>query len=148
MKRIDYLKVNPEAVKTLFPLEKYLSTSGLEKSLLNLIKLRASLINGCAYCINMHYKEAIASGELQQRLNCVSVFRDTPFFNEREHAALAWTEAVTNISETHAPDHLYEEVLKHFNDKEAIDLTLAIIAINSWNRLAISFRKELDSNPI
>jgi AhpD family alkylhydroperoxidase len=114
--------------------------SGLEPSLVELIKLRASLINGCAYCIDMHTKDTRAEGETEQRLYVVSAWRETPFFTDRERAALEWTEAVTLVSQDHVPDSVYERARQHFTEKELVDLTMAIIAINGWNRLAISFR--------
>ncbi|AWN73853.1 carboxymuconolactone decarboxylase family protein [Legionella anisa] len=138
--RIDYTQF-PGAIQAIFGLEKYVNSSGLEKSLLELVKLRASQINGCAYCVDMHTADAKKEGESDRRLHAVVVWRETPFFTPRERAALAWTEAVTLLSETHAPDDIYNEVLTCFNEKEVIDLTMAIIAINSWNRLAVSFRK-------
>lgn len=138
--RLNYIKAAPEAAKAMYHLEQFVSQCGLEASLLNLVKLRASLINGCAYCVDMHTQEAIKAGESERRLFAVPVWRETPFFNERERAALAWTEAVTLINETHAPDALYQEVIQHFDEKETVNLTLAIATINSWNRLAIGFR--------
>lgn len=121
-------------------LERYVHQCGLEKSLLELVKSRASQINGCAYCIDMHTKDARAQGEQEQRLYALSVWEETPFFTERERAALAWTEAVTKVGETRVPDAVYEHASRFFNEKELVDLTLAIVAINGWNRLAISFR--------
>jgi AhpD family alkylhydroperoxidase len=139
--RIDYENVAPDAVKSMFPLEGYVNKSGLEKSLLELIKLRASQINGCAYCVDLHVADAHKAGESERRLHSVVVWRESPFFTAKERAALAWTEALTLLSETHAPDDIYQEVLKNFGEKEAVDLTMAIIAINGWNRLAVGFRK-------
>jgi AhpD family alkylhydroperoxidase len=104
------------------------------------VKMRASQINGCAFCLDMHSKDARAAGETEQRLYALDAWRETPFFTDRERAALAWTEAVTRVSETHVPDEIYETVRQHFTEKELVDLTLAIVAINGWNRLAISFR--------
>ncbi len=138
--RIDVTKVSPEAAKGLYALEKYLRTCGLEHSLLHLIKMRASQINGCAYCLDMHSKDARAGGETEQRLYALNAWRETPFYTNRERAALAWTEALTLISETHAPDDVYEEVREQFDENELMDLTLAIITINAWNRIAIGFR--------
>ncbi|HHF7375438.1 carboxymuconolactone decarboxylase family protein [Legionella bozemanae] len=138
--RIDFNKF-PDAIQAIFALEKYVNSSGLEKSLLELVKLRASQINGCAYCVDMHTADAKKEGESDRRLHAVVVWRETPFFTPRERAALAWTEAVTLLSETHAPDALYNELLTCFNEKEVIDLTMAIVTINSWNRMAVSFRK-------
>jgi len=123
-------------------LEAYVRQSGLENSLLELVRLRASQINGCGYCIDMHTKDARLAGETEQRLYLLSAWREAPFYTDRERAALAWTEAVTRISPESVDDALYESVRRHFNEKELVDLTLAIIAINGWNRLAISFRTE------
>lgn len=138
--RIDYRKIAPGAISAMSGLENYVLNSGLEPALLELIKLRASQMNGCGYCVDMHTKDARARGESEQRLYAIVVWRETPFFTERERAALAWTEAVTQVSNEHVSDELYEFAHRHFNDKELVDLTLAIIAINGWNRLAISFR--------
>jgi AhpD family alkylhydroperoxidase len=121
-------------------LEDYVHSSGIEPSLLELVKFRASQINGCAYCLDMHSKDARANGETEQRLYAISAWHETPFFSERERAALEWTEAVTKVSETHVPDDVYERVRKHFSEKELVDLTFAIVTINGWNRLAIGFR--------
>lgn len=139
--RIDYYKSSPEAVKAMIELENFINKSGLDKTLLNLVKLRASQINGCAFCVDTHCSEARKNGESERRLYAVTVWRETPFFTERERAALAWTEAVTLLSETHAPNDVYQEVIKFFNEKETVDLTMAIVTINGWNRLAVSFRK-------
>ena len=138
--RIDYRKAAPGAISAMLGLENYARNSGLEPALLELVKLRASQMNGCAYCVDMHTKDARAGGESEQRLYAIVVWRETPFFTERERAALAWTEAVTQVSHEHVPDEAYEFACRHFNEKELVDLTLAIIAINGWNRLAISFR--------
>lgn len=138
--RIEYNTIAPDAVSAMLGLEKYVRQSGLQASLLELVKLRASQINGCAYCVDMHTKDARARGESEQRLYAVVVWRETPFFTDRERAALAWTEAVTQVSWDHVPDDVYDLTRKHFNEKELVDLTMAIIAINGWNRLAISFR--------
>ena len=139
--RITYGTVAPEAIRAMGGLEAYVRHhSGLEPSLLELVRLRASQLNGCAYCIDMHTKDARAAGESEQRLYGVTAWRETPFYSERERAALAWTEAVTLISWEHVPDAVYEQTREHFTEKEMVDLTMAIIAINGWNRLAISFR--------
>lgn len=121
-------------------LEEYIRQSGLEPSLLELVKVRASQINGCAYCIDMHTKDARARGESEQRLYELVAWRETPFYTDRERAALAWTEAVTHVSDTHVTDEVYELAREQFSEKELVDLTLAIVAINGWNRRAISFR--------
>jgi len=138
--RIDYLKSARGVYEAMLGLEKYLLQCGLEHGLLDLIKLRVSQINGCAYCIDMHWKDLRAAGESEQRLYGLDAWGESPYYTDRERAALAWAEAVTKISETHAPDEVYEQTRRHFNEKELSDLTLAIAAINSWNRLAISAR--------
>ncbi|MGE5222285.1 MAG: carboxymuconolactone decarboxylase family protein [Omnitrophica WOR_2 bacterium] len=138
--RLIYKEVAPEGFRTMLKLGYYVNTSGLEPSLLNLIRLRASQINGCAYCIDIHTREARARGETEQRLYALSAWRETPFYSDRERAALAWTEAVTLISESDVPDELYESVRPQFSEKELVDLTFAVISINSSNRLAVSFR--------
>ncbi|HET6528427.1 MAG TPA: carboxymuconolactone decarboxylase family protein [Balneolaceae bacterium] len=140
--RINYQKVAPKALKGMFELEKYLANSGLERSLYELVKLRASQINGCAYCIDMHTKDSREAGETEQRLYALSAWRETSFYSDRERAALEWTEALTLISENDVPDSIYDAVRKHFGEEELVTLTMAVIAINSWNRLAISFRNE------
>jgi AhpD family alkylhydroperoxidase len=138
--RIDYLKVSTGAYHTLLELEKYLHECGLQEPLLNLVKLRASQINGCAYCLDMHWKDLRALGESEQRLYSLDAWNESPYYSDRERAALAWTEAVTRVSETHVPDEVYEESKKHFSEKELADLTLAVATINMWNRLAIAGR--------
>jgi AhpD family alkylhydroperoxidase len=138
--RLDIQKISPQAYQAMAGLETYVRNSGLEPGLLELVKLRGSQINGCAYCIDMHTKDARANGESEQRLYALSAWRETPFFTDRERAALAWTEAVTMISETHAPDDVYQEVRQHFSEPEFVNLTMAIVAINGWNRLALGFR--------
>jgi AhpD family alkylhydroperoxidase len=138
--RIDYARVAPGAMTAMLGLEAYVHRSGLEQSLLELVKLRASQINGCAYCVDMHTKDARAHGETEQRLYAVVAWQETPFFTDRERAALAWTEAVTNVREGHVADDVYELARARFAEKELVDLTLAVVAINGWNRLAIGFR--------
>lgn len=138
--RIKYEKFAREALHSLLTLERYLAQSSIEPNLLHLIKMRASQINGCAYCIDMHSKDARALGEPEQRLYELDAWRETPFYTDRERAALDWTEALTLISETHAPDESFEKLRAHFSEKEIVDLTYAIGAINFWNRLAISMR--------
>ncbi|HEX5505462.1 MAG TPA: carboxymuconolactone decarboxylase family protein [Thermomicrobiales bacterium] len=138
--RLEYAKVAPGASRAMSGLEQYVHQSGLEPALLELVKTRASQLNGCAYCLDMHTKDARARGETEQRLYALSAWRETPFYSERERAALAWTEAVTLIASGHVPDEVYDEVRRHFSDKELVDLTMAVVAINGWNRLAISFR--------
>jgi AhpD family alkylhydroperoxidase len=140
--RLDYAKINPAALKAMYGLEVFVKHSGLEKPLLELIKLRASQINGCAYCIDMHTKDARAAGETEQRLYLLNAWREAPFYTDRERAALEWTEAVTLVSQTHVPDEVYESVKEHFTEQELVNLTMAVVTINGWNRLAISFRAE------
>ena len=139
--RIDFYTASPDAFKAMLALETAVSKLGLEKSLLELVKLRSSQINGCAFCIDMHTADARKEGETERRLYAVTAWREAPFFTGRERAALAWTEALTRISETHAPDADYALLSEHFNPKEMVDLTVAINAINGWNRLAVGFRK-------
>jgi AhpD family alkylhydroperoxidase len=139
--RLD-INVAPGIYKAMIGLEAYLHQSGLEISLLHLIKLRASQVNGCAYCIDMHWKDLRAIGETEQRLYGLDAWRESPYYSDRERAALAWTEAVTLITDGHVADAVYEEVKPHFSDKELADLTLAVATINAWNRLAIASRTE------
>lgn len=140
MPRLDYRKVSPEGLAAFGRLETYVRGSGLETSLLELVRTRASQINGCAYCLDMHTKDARAEGETEQRLYALSAWRETPFFSGRERAALAFTEAVTRIADAHVGDEVYADAVRHFDDKELADLMLAIVAINGWNRLAITFQ--------
>ena len=114
--------------------------AGFDERLLDLVRMRASQVNGCAYCLDMHSKDARAAGETEQRLYGLSAWEEAPYYTPRERAALAWTEAVTRVADTHVPDAVYEEVRPHFTDKELVDLTYAVMAINAWNRLAIAFR--------
>ncbi|MBA2939847.1 carboxymuconolactone decarboxylase family protein [Paenibacillus sp. CGMCC 1.16610] len=136
--RLDYMKVRPESLQTLLKLEGYVQKSGLEHKLWELIKIRASQINGCAFCIDMHTKDAVAAGETEQRLYLLNAWREAPFYTESERAALALTEAVTRISDAGVPKELYEQVRKHFDEKQFVDLIMAINGINCWNRMAIS----------
>ncbi len=137
---IDYRAIAPQAFEAMYGLESYIGGCGLEPRLLELVNLRASQMNGCAYCIDMHTKDTRAEGESEQRLYTVSVWRETPFFSDRERAALAWTEALTAIGKTNVPDDIYETARRQFNELELVDLTMAVIAINGWNRLAVRFR--------
>ncbi|MBF6024145.1 carboxymuconolactone decarboxylase family protein [Lysobacter niastensis] len=138
--RLDFYKASPDAAKAMLALEAAVGKLGLEPHLIELVKLRASQINGCAYCVDLHSSDARKRGESERRLHAVAVWREAPFFTDRERAALAWTEALTRIAETRAPDSDYEWLSGHFDERERVDLTLAINAINSWNRLAIGFR--------
>ena len=138
--RIDYRKVNPAAVTAMAGLERFVRISGLEPGLVHLVKLRASYINGCAYCVDVHTRDAHADGETEQRLHAVPVWRETPFFTPRERAALAWTESVTEIARTGVPNDAYDEARAEFSESELVALTMVIIAINGWTRLAVSIR--------
>lgn len=141
--RIDYSKVGAGAYKAVLGMETYVRHCGLEHSLIELVKLRASYINGCAYCIDMHSKDALVEGETAQRIFAVPVWRETPFFSPRERAALAFTETVTLISEDGVPDDVYEATRRHFSEEEMVNLTMAIATINVWNRLAVTFRSDV-----
>jgi AhpD family alkylhydroperoxidase len=138
--RIHYEKQAPEALRAMYALERHLRASSLGETLLELVRMRASQINGCAYCLDMHSKDARANGETEQRLYELNAWRETPFYTERERAALEWTESLTLIAETHVPDDVYERVRKEFTEAELVDLTYAVMAINAWNRLGISMR--------
>ena len=140
--RLDYGKAAPGSVQAMYKLEKYVEGSGLERPLRELVKTRVSQINGCAFCIDMHTKDARAAGETEQRLYGLSAWREAPYYSERERAALAWAEVVTLISQTHASDEEYEAARAQFGEEELVKLTMAVIAINGWNRLAIAFRTE------
>ncbi len=140
-RRFEYHLAHP-GIQALLDLETYIHGCGLEPALLELVKMRASQINGCAYCLDMHSKDARAAGETEQRLYLLDAWREAPFYSERERAALAWTEAVTRVADTRVPDDVYAQAAQQFNERELLDLTLAITAINSWNRLAVSSRVE------
>lgn len=137
--RID-VTVAPGVLKAMLGLEAYLHQSGLEDSLLNFLRLRVSQINGCAYCIDMHWKDLRAIGESEQRLYGLDAWRESPYYTDRERAVLAWAEAVTRVAETHVPDEVFENLRRHFSEKQIADLTLAVASINSWNRLNIALR--------
>jgi AhpD family alkylhydroperoxidase len=138
--RFDYYKADPASLQAMLQLEKHVTTNDLEPRLRELIKLRASQINGCAFCVDMHSRDLRKGGETEQRLNLLCVWRESPLFTEKERAALAWTEAVTLVSQTNVPDAVYEEFARHFTELERVQITLLIGVINTWNRLAISFR--------
>jgi len=138
--RINYMQVAPGAFEAMFGSSKYLQKCGLEESLLNLVYLLASQINRCAYCLDMHLKDLRAAGEGEQRLYGLDAWEESPYYSDRERAALAWTEAVTNVREGHVPDEVYERARMSFSEKELADLTLAVTVINSWNRLNIAAR--------
>lgn len=139
--RIDYMKAAPKAVEAMRGLERHVRESGLDHRLLELVKTRASQINECAFCIDMHTKNARAAGESEQRLYALSAWRETPFFDARERAALAWTEAVTRLDPGRVPDDVYDAARRHFDERALVDLTVAIVAINGWNRLSVAFRR-------
>lgn len=143
--RLNYSKTFPDAINGLLEIEKYVANSMLERSLYELVKIRASQLNGCAYCIDMHTKDARKAGETEQRLYALSAWRETSFYSQRERAALAWTEALTLISKHKLTDSLFEDTRKHFNENELMSLSMAIVAINGWNRLAISFGNQAGS---
>ena len=138
--RMNFFQAAPDTIKALNALETQIQSTGLEKSLIELVKIRASQINGCAFCINMHTEDARKRGETEQRIFLLNAWRESPLYTDRERAALAWTEAVTPIAETHAPDDIYAEVRAQFSEEETVNLTMLIATINAWNRLAISFR--------
>ncbi|MCC7350360.1 MAG: carboxymuconolactone decarboxylase family protein [Phycisphaerales bacterium] len=141
--RIDYKKIAPEAFKAMLGVESYVRSSGLDHSLLELVKTRVSQMNGCAYCLDMHAKDARAAGETEQRLYLLAAWRESPFYSQRERAALLWAESVTQLPVGGISDEVYAEVGKSFDEKALIDLTMAIIAINGWNRLNVPFRTEV-----
>jgi AhpD family alkylhydroperoxidase len=141
--RLDYQKAFPEGYQGLLHLEAIIRRSGLEPSLYELIKIRASQLNGCAFCLDMHTKDARAKGETEQRIYALPAWREAPFYSERERATLAWTEAITNIQQGHASEDVYVEARTQFSEEELVKLTYAIIQINSWNRIAIAFRPEV-----
>jgi AhpD family alkylhydroperoxidase len=140
--RLDAMKISPAAYKALAGLQAYVDQSSLEKSLIELVKIRASQINGCAFCLVMHTNDARKHGESDDRMHLLNAWHEAPVFNDRERAALAWTEAVTLVSETNVPDEVYEEARRHFSEKEMVDLTMAVVTINSWNRASIAFRAQ------
>src|SRR5947208_12338386 len=140
--RLKYAKAAPRGYRAMAAFQNFVDDFGLEPLLLELVKMRASQINGCAYCIDMHSQDARAMGESEQRLYELDAWRETPFYSERERAALLWAEELTLISQGHASDAVYEEVRQHFSEEELVNLTLAIVAINGWNRLGIGFRSQ------
>jgi AhpD family alkylhydroperoxidase len=141
--RLDFYKASPDALKALIALDVAVGKLGLEPALLDLVKLRASQINGCAFCIDLHASDLRKKGDTERRIQTVSVWREAPFFTPRERAALAWTEAITRVADTRAPDADYDALRAQFSESEMVNLTLAIGLINSWNRLSIGFRKTL-----
>lgn len=140
--RLDFIKLAPEVYKAMAGLQACVNQSGLEAPLLELVKTRASQINGCAFCLDMHTLDARAQGESEQRLYLLSAWREAPFYSERERAALAWTEALTRVEQSQVPDEVYAEARQQFSEKELVDLSLAIVAINGWNRFCVAFRRQ------
>lgn len=140
--RLDWAKTSPEALKAMMAVQGFTDKSSLDHKLIELIKIRASQINGCAYCLDMHTKDAIAIGESEQRLHVVAAWREAPFYSEQERAALAWCESLTEISSKGAPEKLFKDLQKHFTNEQIVELTLAIVVINGWNRLAVGFESE------
>ena len=138
--RLEYRKFSQDALQAMLALEKYIANCGLDHKFVHLLKLRASQINGCAFCIDMHSIDARAAGETEQRLYALNAWCETPFFSDRERAALAWIEAITLVSHAHVPDDVYEEVRAHFTEKEIFDLTIVAMTINAWNRIAVASR--------
>lgn len=138
--RMSYAKASPAAYKAMSELQGYVEKSGLEQSLLELVKMRASQINGCAYCLKMHSRDARKAGESEERLYLLDAWREAPLYSDRERAALAWTEALTLVTQGHVPDAVFAEARAQFSEEELMNLTLAVVAINGWNRIAIAFR--------
>jgi AhpD family alkylhydroperoxidase len=138
--RMNFYEKGLRAMKPLFSLGAYLSRSSVEQSLLELMSFRVSQINGCAYCLDMHSKDLRAKGESEQRLYMISAWREAPLYSQRERAALAWAEAVTKLENNEVPDEVYEQALQEFSEEELVDLTMAVIAINSYNRINVAFR--------
>ena len=139
--RLNFYQASPDAIKAMRGLEAHISQSGLEQPLIELVRLRASQLNGCAYCVDLHTSDARKGGEGERRLATLSVWRETPFFTERERAALAWTEALTEVAQSRVPDAVWQQLRPQFSEREIVDLTLLISTINGWNRFAIAFRK-------
>jgi AhpD family alkylhydroperoxidase len=140
--RIDFTRVSPKVLQAMYGLQNTVNSSALERPLLELVKMRASQINGCAYCLDMHSKDARAAGETEQRLYLLDAWREVGLYSERERAALEWTEALTLIGEGHVPDAVYASAREHFSEEELVNLALAVVAINGWNRFSIAFRAE------
>jgi len=140
MQRLDAMKISPAAYRALAGLQAYVDQSGLERTVLDLVKIRASQINGCAFCLVMHTTDARKAGESDERMHLLNAWREAPVFTERERAALGWIEALTLVADGHVPDEVYEQARKHFSEKELVDLSAAAVAINGWNRVAIAFR--------
>lgn len=142
MERLNFFETSPAVTKTLMSVEQQIAKLGIEKALANLVRIRASQVNGCAFCLDMHFAEARKAGEGERRLATISAWREATFFSDRERAALAWTEAVTLVATSHVPDEVWQRVRPHFTPEELMNLTLLITTINAWNRFAIAFRKQ------
>jgi AhpD family alkylhydroperoxidase len=140
--RLDYARASPAGYRAYLALNRFVQECGLEHSLLELVKIRASQLNGCAFCLDMHTIDARAAGETEQRIHLLPAWREAPFYSLRERAALGWTEALTLVSETRVPDDVYEEARRHFSEEELVNLTWAVVTINGWNRVAIAFRAQ------
>lgn len=140
--RLEYARKSPAGYRAYLALNQFVEECGLEHSLLELVKIRASQLNGCAFCLDMHTLDARAAGETEQRLHLLAAWREAPFYSDRERAALAWTEAVTLVSETRVPDDVFQEARRHFGEEELVNLTWAVVTINGWNRVAIAFRAQ------
>ena len=140
--RIDFTRISMQSLKPLFALGAQVEASGLEHALLELVKMRSSQLNGCGYCLDMHSKDARAAGETEQRLYLLDAWRESPMYTDRERAALEWTESLTLVHDTHVPDDVYASAREHFTEQELVDLSLAVVAINGWNRLNVAFRVE------
>ena len=138
--RIDLMRINPGIMQAMFGLERQVRRAGFDRRLLDLVRMRASQLNGCAYCLDMHSKDARANGETEQRLYGLSAWRETPYYSARERAALEWTEALTLVTETHVPDDVYDRVREQFSEDELAHLSLAVVSINGWNRLNVAAR--------
>lgn len=143
IKRINYPQINPKAIEGIAALSKHITS--IDEKLRALVALRVSQINGCVYCVDLHAQQARAAGESQRRLDCLAAWHECSFFDDRERAALAWAEAVTRLPEMHAPDKEYEELKKYFSEREIVDLTLIVSLMNTWNRIAVSFRRIPDA---
>jgi AhpD family alkylhydroperoxidase len=140
--RLDYARKSPAGYRAMLALNQFVEDCGLERSLLHLIKIRASQINGCAFCIDMHTKDARADEEIEARIYLLDAWREAPFYTDRERAALAWTESLTLLSQTHVPDADYDEARLRFNEEELVNLTWAVVTINGWNRICVAFRAQ------
>lgn len=145
--RLDFPRVSPQALQAMLTFQQHVNTSGIEHKTLELVKMRASQLNGCAFCLDMHSKDARAAGETEQRLYLLDAWRESSLYTDRERAALEWTESLTLVRETHVPDEVYDAVREHFTEQELVELSLAVVAINGWNRINVAFRVEPGAYP-